>query len=182
MDIQIKSFFVTFTSKCIQAADCTKMVDALQKARGMVNDQEESLDSFLKNFIVEWNVDLSGLTLITKPIKHELFYDREVDHHYDIKNRFPMNRRAYKYDVGGAIIFIPMSNLNPTLRFQNQDFVHGHITDGHINCWGKYGNIQNTVLHNGPLTALTAMYGFCKFSRYGSYLKSNLMEPTNAGK
>lgn len=176
MEIQIKSFFVTFTSHCIQAADCTKMEFALPKARGMVQDQESSLDSFLKNFVEEWDVTSQGITLITKPIRHELFYDSMVPSHYA---GWPHNKRNNKYDAGRAIINIPIPQLNPNLSFENKDFVHGHITGGRINCWGKYKSIQETVLREGPLTALSAMYGFCKYSRYGTYLKSTPQEPSN---
>ena len=177
MEIQIKSFFITFTSQCIQAADCTKMEFALPKAKGMVEDQEELIDSFLKNFVKEWDVDSSGLTITTKPIKHELFYDKNSDAHY--YKTFPMNRRNARYNIGGAIIHIPMVGLNPFIKFENVDFIHGHITDGHINCWNKYKNIQTTVLQEGPIAAISTMYGFCKFSRYGSYMKSAAPEPAN---
>jgi hypothetical protein len=162
------------------------MEDALPKARAMVDDQEDSLDSFLKSFVKEWDVSSDGLTITTKPIKHELFYDGEVDHHYvrieGVRAKeygFPMNRRTAKYDIGGAIIFLPMNCLIPVIRFENQDFEHGHITDGRINCWNKYKNIQTTVLRDGPIAAISTMYGFCKYSRYGSYLRSNQPEPAN---
>lgn len=178
MDIQIRSFFVTFVSRCIQAADCTKADDALIKARSMVNEQEDALDSFLNCFIKEWEVDSSGLTIITKPMKHELFYDALSDNHYG--KDFPMNKRNNRYEIGCATIHIPIQSLSPIITFDNQEFVHGHITEGQINCWGKYKTISKTVLHEGPLAALGAMYGFCKYSRYGTYLKSNAPEPANA--
>ncbi len=169
MDIQIRAFFTTFTSRCIQAADCTKMDDALIKARSLVAEQEPMIDSFLDKFVKEWEVTEHGLTITTKPIIHELYIDKREDQQRIYSSDFIHKKRENKYDIGSAIIHIPLESLAPLIRFENRDFVHGHINDGRISCWGEYENIQRCVLKGGPLTALTSMFAFCKYSRYGSH-------------
>ncbi len=169
MDILLRSFFVTFTSQCIQMADCSKIEHAVIKAKSIVSEQEDMLDSFLKNFIKEYEVDSRGLTIITKPLKHTLYYDDDVSSYW----RDIADKEDKKFDIGSAVIAIPLQTLNPNLTFTNENFVHGHLDPGGtVHCWGAYGTVYQTVLKGGPLAAISAMIAFCKFARYGSYLKS----------
>ena len=183
MDIQIRAFFVTFTSKCIQSSTCCKIDDALSKARSIVQSQEDDLESFFKHFITKWEVNKDGITMTTKPILHELFIDKtgEIDCVY--AGKFPKNAREEKYDAGKATIKINGESLRPTIKFSNNEFVHGHLyhdDSGEISCWGAYGDIKSAVNASGPVAALTSMYAFAKMSRYGTHLKSEIEEKQNA--
>lgn len=173
---KIRLFLVSLTSACIQNVTCTSLVDCLAKAEKQVNEQMPGIKSFLDRVCESADITSGGLVIRTKPLIHELFYDKNDDSLYS-RPTWYYQKRDKLYDVGRVFLELYLSGLQIKIRFENKEFIHGHInTEGTVTCWATYGGLTYCVQKEGPLGALQRMYSFAKFSRYGSRTKQEELE------
>ncbi len=147
---------------------------ALEDAVKKVMEADITLKATLEHNIDDYKIEENTITLITWPIVHEVIDDPD---NYIRDAKFSAardgKRKYYVKSVTMELKF-PLSTANVTMKFEEENFVHGHLNpDGSMGCLNKYGS-PATAFTNGPSALLTLLIGFASFSRYGTHMKGEV--------
>ncbi len=179
-------FFTSLYSKSLQVVFCKSSEVCLEDAEKRLEAEWPILKNIIPKMFEKCHFVDGKFEMVTHPMIHELFDEEDCGHYkedrdyksmvssggYDKDKLFhawSYTRRDSKYDVGRATFSITLIDYAFKIFFEKEDFVHGHITEGKVNCWGAYPHMHSAIANQGITAAITMMYNFAKYSRYLTY-------------